>query len=255
MKLKTTEIEGATYAEIKDDKPVYLDDDGKEHVYDAPAMRGSLDRLNKALATERDAKEALESRAAAFDGIDPKEALKALKTVKNLDDKKLIDAGEVERVKQETAKSFQEKLDATNKELESLRTSQANDKINVAFSGSKFVKEKLAIPADMAQAFFARNFEYKDGRINPVDSNGNPIYSKSNPGDIATFDEALEIIVEQYPHRDSILKGSGQSGSGAEPGEGGGARRISRKQFDSMRPDEQQKFAASAAKGEVQITD
>lgn len=44
---------------------------------------------------------------------------------------------------------------------------------------------------------------------------GNPIYSRKNPGELADFDEALEIIISQYPHKDSILRGSGASGAGA----------------------------------------
>lgn len=255
MKLKTVEIEGKQYAEISDGKPVYVDNDGKDHTYDAPAMRGSLDKLNGALATEREEKGKLESRLQAFEGIDPAAAQKALKTVKNLDDKKLIDAGEVERVKQETAQAFQERLNKAEADNEALRNEVATDKMTAAFSSSKFVKEKLAVPADMVQSTFSRNFQFKDGRITPLDGNGQPIYSRANPGDIANFDEALEIIVDRYPYKDSILKGSGQAGSGADSPDGVGGRKITRKQFESMRPDEQQKFASSAAKGEVTITD
>ena len=253
MKLK---LNDDGFAEVRDGKPVYVDDNGKEHVYDAPAMRNSLDKLNGDLAETRKAKERAEQLAQKFADIDPEAARKAMETVKNLDDKKLVDADQVQRIKDETAAAFQKRLDEANKEREQLLTQYAQEKLAGAFSGSKFVKERLAIPPDMVQAAFARHFEFKDGRINPKDANGNPIYSDSNPGDVASFDEALEKIVQQYPHRDSILKGTGNSGSGAQPGESGnGVRTITRQQFSSMRPDEQAKFAASAQKGEVRITE
>lgn len=252
MQLKLNE-EG--YAEVRDGKPVYVDDDGKEHTYDAPAMRKSLDKLNTDLGETRKAKEAAEQQAQQFADLDPEQARKAMETVKNLDDKKLVDAGEVQKVKDETAKAFQQKLEDAQKEAESLRNNYASEKISGAFTGSKFVKERLAIPPDMAQAAFAKHFEFKDGRITPKDANGNPIYSDSNPGDVASFDEALEKLVSQYQHRDSILKGSGNSGSGAGPVDGSGKRTITREQFGQMNPADQQKFAAAAQKGEVTITD
>jgi hypothetical protein len=254
MKLK---LNDDGFAEVRDGKPVYVDDGGKEHVYDAPAMRNSLDKLNQDLAETRKQKEQLDGLASKFDGLDPEAARKALDTIKNLDDKKLVDADQVQRIKDETAAAYQKRLDEANKEREQLMSQYAQEKLSGAFSGSKFVKERLAIPPDMVQAAFARHFEFKDGRINPRDANGNPIYSDSNPGDVASFDEALEKIVQQYPHRDSILKGSGASGSGAQPGDGNGAgvRTITRQQFSGLRPDEQQKYAAAAQKGEVRITD
>lgn len=252
MKLK---LNDDGLAEVQDGKPVYVDDDGKEHTYDAPAMRQSLDKLNTDLAETRKARETAEKQAQQFSDLDPDEARKAMETVKNLDDKKLVDAGEVQKVKDETAQAFQKQLDEAQKEAESLRNNYASEKISGAFSGSKFVKENLAIPPDMAQAAFSKHFEFKDGRITPKDANGNPIYSDSNPGDVANFDEALEKLVNQYPNRDSILKGSGNSGSGSGPVDGSGKRNITREQFGQMSPEEQSKMAAAAQKGEVSITD
>jgi len=252
MKLKTIEIEGVTYAETESGMPVYVDDDGKTTTYDSVAMHASIRNLNHESKTQREAKEALETQIKAFEDIDPEAARKALETIKNMDGKKLIDTGEVERLKKEITDSFQKKLDDSNTENESLRSQYSSEKLNSAFASSDYIKEKLAVPSDMAQATFAKHFVFKDGKINPVDVNGNPIYSDSNPGDVATFDEALEKIVKQYPHRDSILKGSGHNGSGAEPPGAGGKRTITRKQFEGLSPTEQHKFATSS---EVSITD
>jgi hypothetical protein len=257
MRLKTVEVDGSTYAEIKDGSPVYVDESGKEIAVDGASMHTKIKQLNFEAMERRKNEQELKDQLEKFQDLDPDAARKAIDTVKNLDDKKLVDADQVQRIKDETAAAFQKRLDEANKEREQLMSQYAQEKLAGAFSGSKFVKERLAIPPDMVQAAFARHFEFKDGRINPRDANGNPIYSDSNPGDVASFDEALEKIVQQYPHRDSILKGSGASGSGAQPGDGNGAgvRTITRQQFSGMRPDEQQKYAAAAQKGEVRITD
>ncbi|WVM90955.1 DUF6651 domain-containing protein [Halopseudomonas pachastrellae] len=89
-----------------------------------------------------------------------------------------------------------------------------------AFGRSKMIADKLAIPADLVQARFGQAFKIEDGKTVAYDGNGNKIYSHSRPGEIADFDEALEILVEQYPHRDSILKASGANGGGAPNGGG-----------------------------------
>lgn len=254
MKLKTVEIEGTTYAEINDEgKPVYVGDDGKEHAYDAPAMRGSLDRLNSALEDERKAKGTLETQLAAFEGIEADKAREALKKVQALKDKDLIDAGEAERLRTEIKESFQGKLDAKDAELETVRGNWSKEKLSNAFNGSKFVKDKIAIPPDMLQATFGQHFEVEDGKIKPVDGNGNTIFSKSNPGEIAGFDDALEQIIAVYPHRDSILKGSGANGSGAgAPNGAAGKKSMTRADFDSLTPDQQHK---AMTKDGVTLTD
>jgi len=246
MKVKTFEHEDITYAVLKNGKPVYVDDDGKETTYDPIAMHGTIGSLNHEAKTNREAKEAAEAALLPFKDIDPKKAAKALETVANLDGKKLIDTGEVERLKKEITDSFQTQLDEAKAENTTLRTQYSSEKINSAFASSAYIKEKLAVPSDMAQATFGKHFVFKDGNLNPVDEKGNPIYSSSNPGELATFDEALERVVGSYTHRDSILKGSGHSGAGTTPpGTGGGKRTVSREQLAKMTPLEQQKIATS----------
>jgi len=246
MKVKTFEHEEITYAVLKSGKPVYVDDDGKETTYDPVAMHTSIGSLNHEAKTQREAKETAEASLAAFGDLDPKKAKKALETVAKLDGKKMIDTGEVERLTKEISDGFQVKLDTAEAENTTLRTQYSTEKINTAFASSEYIKEKLAVPSDMAQATFGRHFVFKDGKLEPVDANGAPMYSSANPGELATFDEALERIVQIYPHRDSILKGSGHNGSGANPPGGGeGKRTITRSELAKMTPMEQQKVATS----------
>jgi hypothetical protein len=254
MKIKIFEHEEKSYAVLKDGNPVYVDDDGKETTYDPLAMHTTIGRLNKESQTHREAKEAAEKSLKEFGDLDPKAARKAIDTVKNLDDKKLIDAGEVDRVIKEKTKTFQTALDEAKQETADLRTKYDSEKINSAFASSEYIAEKLAVPSDMAQATFGKHFVFKEGVMTPIDASGNTIYSDSNPGDIATFDEALEKVVKAYPHRDSILKGTGHSGSGTIPPGGGNGtgRKITRSEFEKATPTEQQKFARDP---DVTITD
>nr|WP_202947301.1 DUF6651 domain-containing protein [Zavarzinella formosa] len=232
---------------------MYVDADGKEIAFDAPATKDTIARLNGEAKAHREAKEAAESKLKLFEGIeDPAKALKALETVRNLDDKKLIDAGEVERVKKEAKEAFDEQLKAQEKkyrpiveELGSVKNELHSEKLGGAFGKSKFIADKLAIPVDLAQARFGSNFTIEDGKIRAKGADGNLVYSRSRPGEVAEFDEALEILVDAYPYRDSILKGSGASGGGASgSGAGaGGKRQITRATFDAMGPVEQSKAA------------
>lgn len=251
MKLKLNE-DG--YAEVKDGKPVYVDDNEKEHTFDAPAMRASFDKLNEKLSNAEKERDEAKGTLEKFSDVDPDKAREALKTLKNLDDKKLVDAGEVQKVKDETAAAYEKRLKEAQEQADKLNQQYASEKLSNAFAGSKFVKDKIAVPPDMLQRTFADHFEFKDGRITPKDANGNPIYSDSNPGDVASFDEALEKLVSQYPHRDSILKGTGNQGSGAGPVDGGGNQRvITREQFDAMRPGQQSEMAKAMNEGKVKL--
>jgi len=251
MKLKINE-DG--YAEVKDGKPVYISTDGNEHTFDAPAMRESFDKLNGKLVAAEKERDDVRKNLERFGDVDPEKANEAIKTLKNLEDKKLVDAGEVDRIKQEVAQQYQKQLDETKSETQKLQQQYASEKISSAFGASKFVQDRLAIPPDMAQAAFGRHFEFNEGRITPKDANGNLIYSESNPGDVATFDEALERVVSQYPHRDKILRGTGNRGSGSEGVDGDtGARIVSRKHFESLSAGKQQEMARAASEGKVQI--
>ncbi len=242
MKLKTIEIENKTYAEISNGKPVYVEDNGKEVAFDAPHAAETISRLNGEAKGHREAKEAAEKTLKTFERItDPVSAIKALETVKNLDDKKLVDAGEVEKVKAEAIKAVEEKYKPVVTENDQLKAALNKEMIGGSFSRSKFIDEKIAVPADMIEAQFGNNFSIKDNKIVAKDASGNPVYSKERPGEIASFDEALETLIEQYPHKDHILKGRQQSGSGSTgTGQNGaGNKNISRADFDKLPPVQQ----------------
>lgn len=239
MKLKLDE---QGHVVVKDDKPVYVHDDGKEIPFDAPAALSKIGDLNKEAKGHRERADAAETKLKPFEGIEnPADALKALATVKNLDDKKLVDAGEVERVKSEAIKAVEAQYAPIVKKAEELESALYGEKIGGSFARSKFIAEKLAIPADIAQSFFGKHFQIEAGKVVATDASGNKIFSRARPGEVADFDEALEHLVETYPNRNHILKSSGASGGGGSGGGSGsgGSKSVSRAAFESMSPQAQ----------------
>lgn len=220
--------------------PVFVHADGKEAPFDGDATVSTISRLNGEAKGHRERAEKAEGAIKAFEGItDPAAAIKALNTIKNLDDKKLVDAGEVERVKDEAIKSVKAQYDPIVKERDTLQSQLYNEKIGGAFARSKFVADKLAIPADLVQAAFGGRFKVDNGKTVATDANGQTIFSRTRHGEVADFEEALEILVDTYPNKASILKGSGASGGGAQ-GSGnsgaGGQKSISRDAFNKLDP-------------------
>jgi hypothetical protein len=222
MKLKLDEN---GHVVLADGKPVYVHDDGREIPFDAAGTIQTISRLNAEAKDNRLRAEAAEAKYKPFDGIeDAAAARKALETMKSLDQKKLIDAGEVETVKAEITKALQAQIDAASTRAQTLEQQLYAEKIGGAFARSPLIvgdKAKLAIPADLVQARFGSAFKIEDGKAVAYDSQGNKIYSRSRPGELADFDEALDVLVDQYPHKDSILRSSGASGSGAGASSGG----------------------------------
>lgn len=226
-------------AVIRNGKPVYVGEDGKEIEFDAPATVQTITRLNAEAKSHRERAETAETSLKTFEGIaDPAAARKALDTIKNLDDKKLVDAGEVERVKAEAIKAVEEKYAPVVKKAGDLEQALYSEKIGGSFSRSKVIADKFAIPADLVQARFGSAFKIEDGKTVAYDQAGNKIFSRARPGELADFDEALETLVDQYPYKDQILKGTGASGGGAgQSNQGaGGKKTISRAQFDALDP-------------------
>ena len=239
--------------ETNEGNPIWVHDDGKEAPFDAGSALRKISELNAEAADRRRKLSAAQERLSAYSDIeDPAAALAAMQKVQNLQDKKLIDAGEVDALKERLTKELQEKLAAKDGELESLNRSLHKEMIGGRFSRSKFIKENVAIPADMVERYFGQHFTIEDGRVVAKDAKGNVITSHENFGEPAGFDEALETLVNNYSHKDAILKATGSTGSGTKPGTTStgvaGAKTINRA--------DQSAFEANLegiAKGEVQL--
>lgn len=234
--------------------PVYIGADGKEGVIE----HSTISRLNGEAKSHRERAEAAETKLKAFEGItDPAAAVAALDTLSKIDQKKLIDAGEVDKVRDEISKGFAAQIAERDKKITDQGGTINNMLLSNAFGNSEFVRNRIAVPAEMFQATFGKNFQIKDGKIIPHGPDGNPLYSKKSLGNVADFDEAIEMLVEGYAGKDAILKAGGQSGSGND-GRGGGngsGRRVTRDEFSKLGAAEQAATAAAVGKGEVTIVD
>lgn len=267
MKLKLTE-DGKSALINDKGLPIYVRDDGTEMPFDAPATIATISRLNGEAKSHREAKEAAEAKLKTFDGIeDPEAARKAIELTKNIDDGKLLSAGKVEEIKaaaRRTAeeqvaaavKSGAEALKAAEADRDKLRSELYGEKIGGSFNRSKLIADKFAIPADMVQARFGQNFKVEDGKIVAYDATGNKVFSVTKHGDLAEFDEALEILVNAYPYKDSILKGANNSGSGARQsnGAGGTGKTMRKSEYDAL-PLMQQAILMSAKDAPTLVDD
>ena len=117
--------------------------------------------------------------------------------------------------------------------------------------------QQVAVPPHLLKATYGGNFKEEDGKLVAYDGNGQKIYSRSNPGELASFDEALEMIVNADPFKDHILKGTGAAGSGAKPGEGGpgAAKTYTRTEFDKLTPAAAAAAAKDVREGKASIVD
>ena len=229
MKLKTVTVDNKTYAEVNEQGlPLYIHDDGKEVAHDAAQTVATISRLNGEAKTNRERYEKAESTLKAFEGIeDPVAAKKALETLKNFDDKKLVDAGEVEKVKAEAIKAVEDKYAPIVQERDAFQSQLHSELIGGGFARSKFIQDNIAVPVDMIQATFGQSFKIEEGKVVAYGADGQKIYSRARPGEVANFDEALETLVDGYQHKDSILKGGQGSGGGFQGGgQGGGAKSL-----------------------------
>jgi hypothetical protein len=232
MKLKTDENGQVV---VEDGKPIYIHDDGKEIPFDAKAAFIKIKEQGTENKTWREKYQALETKLEPFQDLDPEVARKALATVKNLEDKQLIDAGEVETVKKNLAASYEENLNNTKKSYEQKmqelngKLDQQNNNIEEllllgAFERSPFIREKTNLTPDIAYASFKKGLqvEYdKEGKPHVVGYvDGEKLFSRKDPGKLADPEEAIEMIINAYPYKDRILRGSGQGGSGGGPGGG-----------------------------------
>ncbi len=242
---------------LKDGKPVYENAEGKEMVFDANQAFEKIGALTGENTAYKKKFTEAEEKLKGFEGIeDGAAAIKALETVKNLKDGELITAGKVEEIKtaakkaaedqvREASLAYDKKIADLTGQLSKSQVQLEDHMIGGGFSGSKYIADNLVIPADMVKATFGNRFKIKDGKVVALKADGSDMYSVQNPGEIAGFEEALEMIVGQYPGKDKILKSSGQSGAGTSANQSGnsGKRKVRRAEFDAMDAAGQQTLA------------
>lgn len=238
---------------VQNGNPVWVDESGREGTVGVDTI-GKLNRENKAF---RERAEAAEAALKPYEGLDGEAARKALETVSALGDGGVVDATKLEAMKAQITQQYESQIADLSGKLGTVTDQLNNTVLSAAFNGSKFISDNIAVPADLFQASFSRNFKVENGSIIPVDSKGEPIYSKKRFGEIADFEEGISILVDGYANKDRILKApsNGGSGSGGQGGTRGAGSVVRRSDFEGMNPADQAAIAAKMSKGEVQIVD
>jgi hypothetical protein len=240
MKIKVDENGSAV---LQEGQPVYVQEDGQEIPVDVPSLFSKITELNGEAKNHRLKKEEIEAehkkiRDLLGDVDEPEkwisEAKQAVETVKNFQDKDLKDAGEVEKIKKSIEESWAEKLAGKERSLKeeidareqiiNKQKSQLRDQmIRSSFSASEFLREKTNLLPEVAYDHLGNHFqieETKTGQLRVIarDRDGETIYSKSNPGEPAEPEEAIEILISKHPGKDRLL---------VNTAEGGGSRQNS----------------------------
>jgi hypothetical protein len=238
---------------IKDGNPVYLDSSGTEKTI----ALNTISNLNNEARSHREQKEEALNKLKAFDGIDPVKAREAFSKLELIDQSKLIDAGKVDEVKNQITTQFQGQLNDVSAERDKWKSDYENLTISNIFANSEFIRNNLNVPRDMFEATFRKHFSMVDGKLVITDNEGNQLFSKTRAGELASSEEALEILANMHPQKDIILRADVGSGSGSNGGGGhsGGAARISRAEFAKKTPAQQAEISAKVRKGEMKLTD
>ncbi|HCY86598.1 MAG TPA: hypothetical protein DHV36_15800 [Desulfobacteraceae bacterium] len=241
---------------VQDGHPVWVYDDGKESPFNAES---ALKKISDVTAESVGRKEKIrdyEARLEAFSGInDPasfiKKANAALETVQNLDDKKLVDAKEVETLKASVAATFNEKISGMETAF-AAKEKEYQDRIGKSestisdllirgqISQASFISDKTVLTPSVAFDVFKNNFKIEevDGehKAVAVRKDGTKIMSLKDPGSFANVNEALETLVSEHPDKDRLLKGI-DGGGGTPPGGGQSnftGKTITRQAFNGM---------------------
>ncbi|WP_077929224.1 DUF6651 domain-containing protein [Wohlfahrtiimonas populi] len=203
---------------VVDGNPVVITADGKEEAFSLESNKQYIESLKAEAIGHRQKGNGYKEQLQAFDGIDPVKAREAMEKVKSFSEKDLIDAGKVEEIKAEMRRVHDVQLSEATSRAEQYKQQMQSYIIGQSFGESKFIADKLNIPSDMAREFFGKHFTVDaNNRVIALHDTNNLesiIYSDSNPGEPASFDEALAKFVNAYQHKDTILKGSGNKGGG-----------------------------------------
>ena len=261
--------DGSAIQMSEDGHPIVTDDkDDKEFPIRATELYSKIPALQLESKTHREEKQALQKRIeafgnhkpedilerlAAFGDIDPVKAREALITVSNLGELDKEKNIEIEKVKAGVADGYKEKIKAIDagivQERHAFQDSLAqkdhvirNLLIKGAFDRSEFIKEQTVLTPDIAYDSFGKYFRIEeDGdsvKVFGMNRSGDKFISKANPTEYASPEEAIELIINEYPQKDNILRtNSGGSGAGGNVSQSS-SKKATREALMKMNPAE-----------------
>lgn len=231
--------------------PIMLDDSGKE----TAIAGGYIQRINSESAAHRRAAKEAQDKLAKFGDLDPDAARDAIEKTKDLDLSKMVEKGEIDKIKQSITSQYETQLKERDEKLSQTAAERDNLLRKNAFTSSKFLSERLAVPQDFVTAAYSDRFKIEDGQLVPVRPNGDVIYNSR--GEIASVDEAFEMFIGERQDKDQLLRAPSASGSGSggAGGNRGGGNVMKRADYDKLGPMEKASIGQKVAKGELKVVD
>lgn len=216
------------------DPPADPADPSKTKPTDAEAklLKEVMDKKTALRKTQQELDD-VKNKLKDFEGLDAADIRKLVEERKALENKKLEEKGEWDRLKAQMADENKKAVDAVVEKLtaaeqlaQSLSGQIAELTVGNAFIGSGYIKEELVLPPSKARALYGSHFEFKDGAVvaydKPAGSAQRTLLVDAQ-GEALSFEAALKKLVDADPDRDQITKSKVKSGAGSKSLEKGGA--------------------------------
>ena len=226
-------------AVIQDGKPVYVNEEGKEEPFDMNMAWNKIHTLNEENKAKRLEAETLKAKYKAFDGMTPEEIAANKEAAAKLKEVELIKNKDFETFKndllattqkkvEETERSWKSKFDSVKGEAEKFSALYNDTVLENHFLNSEYIKSELvpSFDGDVAKAYFGHRFrvDTENKRVYAVGEDGSPILSEKKLGNVASFDEAMELLIKNHPKKDAWLKSKANPGGGMASGGRGNAK-------------------------------
>lgn len=174
-------------------------------------------RLDEFRTNNIELKKALEK----YDGIDPEKYRQLTEQEKKIREKKLIEAGEIDKVVEERVKAMKEEHTTTMKtvttERDTLQAKLSSVLIDSAVKSAAIAIGVIPTAVDDVVLRAKATFSMKNGEVVPLDAKGNVIYGKDGTTPLSV-DEWVKGLKQSAPHLFEGMKGSGAAGSRGGPG-------------------------------------
>ena len=218
-------------AVVQDGKPVFVDEEkGTELPLDANEVFNKYHTLGEENKQWRLKHKEAEAALKQFEGLDIETVQANLDAVEKLKQVDMAKKGELEALKAEfqmladkrlteTTQGYENKLKAISEKAQALESRLTKNTIRNHFLNSAFIKENVAVPPDMIEAAFGNRFKVtEDDKVIALGEDGSPMLSEKKLTEVADFEEALELMIKKYPHKDAILKNKQNPGGGMNSG-------------------------------------
>jgi hypothetical protein len=183
-------------------------------------------RLDEFRTNNIELKKALEK----FEGVDIETYQKLVEQDRKLKEKKMIDAGDLEKVVEERVKALKAdmegSLQSVSKERDTLATKLSSVLIDSAVKSAAVSVGVVPTAVDDVVLRAKTTFQMKGGEVVAINGKGDVIYGKDGVTPMS-IDEWVKDLKASAPHLFEGMRGGGAGGAGGRPGAGGDTSKLS----------------------------